>query len=51
LLARPRLSSPADFRRKIEFFVFVPQSGTPEVGFFFVLFSLLDFKLFGIIIK
>ena len=25
--------SPADFRRKIEFFVFVPQSGTPEAGF------------------
>jgi len=30
--------SPADFRRKIEFFVFVPRSGTPEAGFslFFV---------------
>ena len=25
--------SPADFERKIEFFVFVPQSGTPEAGF------------------
>jgi len=25
--------SPADFRRKIEFFVFVPQSKTPEAGF------------------
>ena len=25
--------SPPDFERKIEFFVFVPQSGTPEAGF------------------
>ena len=25
--------SPPDFRRKIEFFVFVPRSGTPEAGF------------------
>ena len=25
--------SPADFRHKIEFFVFVPRSGTPEAGF------------------
>jgi hypothetical protein len=25
--------SPADFEREIEFFVFVPQSGTPEAGF------------------
>jgi len=25
--------SPADFRRKIEFFVFVPLCGTPEAGF------------------
>jgi len=25
--------SPADFERKIEFFVFVPRSGTPEAGF------------------
>jgi len=25
--------SPADFKRKIEFFVFVPRSGTPEAGF------------------
>ncbi len=25
--------SPADFRRKIEFFVFVPRSGTSEAGF------------------
>jgi len=39
---------PANFRRKIEFFVFVPQSGTPEAGF--SLFCLLDLKLFGIII-
>jgi len=25
--------SPADFEHKIEFFAFVPQSGTPEAGF------------------
>jgi len=25
--------SPADFKRKIEFFIFVPRSGTPEAGF------------------
>ena len=25
--------SPPDFERKIEFFVFVPRSGTPEAGF------------------
>ena len=25
--------SPADFRFKIKFFAFVPQSGTPEAGF------------------
>jgi len=25
--------SPPDFERKIEFFVFVPQSGMPEAGF------------------
>jgi len=36
------------FRRKIEFFVFVPLCGTPEADF--SLFCLLDLKLFGIII-
>jgi len=25
--------SPADFKRKLEFFIFVPRSGTPEAGF------------------
>jgi len=32
-LKKERFGSPADFKRKIEFFVFVPQSGTPEAGF------------------
>jgi len=27
------VGSPADFQGKIEFFVFVPRSGTPEAGF------------------
>jgi len=35
--------------RKIEFFVFVLRSETPEAGFSFILFSLLDFNLFVII--
>jgi hypothetical protein len=32
-LEKERFGSPADFRRKIEFSVFIPQSKTPEAGF------------------
>jgi DNA-binding XRE family transcriptional regulator len=42
--------SPADFRRKIEFFVFVLRSKAVRNRLFIILFSLLDLKLFGIII-
>jgi len=32
-LVKAKFGSPADFRFKIKFFAFVPQSGTPEAGF------------------
>ena len=32
-LDKAKFGSPADFRRKIEFVIFVPRSGTPEAGF------------------
>ena len=42
--------TPANFMRKIEFFVFVLWSKTARSGLFIILFSLLDFNLFVIII-
>jgi hypothetical protein len=32
-MVKAKFGAPADFKRKIEFLVFVPRSGTPEAGF------------------